>query len=148
MLKDRLNDLIKEAMLEHDTTRLEVVRSIKTMFTKFEKEGKTLTEADEVKLLLKMISQREDSIIQYFKAGRQDLVDKETAELTILKEYAPVQASDDEIAEYTKEVCQRFVQENGSVTMKDMKTILAMVQEKYSTANGKVVSSVVKDYGK
>ena len=148
MLKDRLNDLIKEAMLEHDTTRLEVVRSIKTMFTKFEKEGKTLTEADEAKLLLKMISQREDSIIQYFKAGRQDLVDKETAELAILKEYAPVQASDNEIAEYTKEVCQQFVQENGSVTMKDMKPILAMVQEKYSTANGKVVSSVVKEHGK
>ena len=148
MLKDRLNDLIKDAMLNHDHTRLEVVRSIKTMFTKFEKEGKALTEADEAKLLLKMISQREDSIIQYFKAGRQDLADKETAELAILKEYAPVQASDDEIAEYTKEVCQRFVQENGSVTMKDMKTILAMVQEKYSTANGKVVSSVVKDYGK
>lgn len=148
MINEKLNDLIKEAMLNHDYTRLEVVRSIKAMFTNFEKEGKTLTEADETKLLLKMVSQREDSITQYFKAGRQDLVDKETAELAILKEYTPVQASDDEIAEYTKEVCQRFVQENGSVAMKDMKTILATVQEKYSTANGKVVSSVVKEYGK
>jgi len=148
MLKHKLNDLIKETMLKHDHTRLEVVRSIKAMFTNFEKEGKTLTEADEARLLLKMVSQREDSITQYFNAGRQDLADKETAELAILKEYAPVQASDDEIAEYTKEVCQRFVQENGSVAMKDMKAILAMVQEKYSTANGKVVSLVVKEHGK
>lgn len=148
MLKEKLNDLIKEAMLNRDNTRLEVVRSIKAVFANFEKEGKTLTEADEAKLLLKMVTQREDSIIEYFKGGRQDLVDKETAELAILKEYAPVQASDDEIAEYTKEVCKCFVEENGSVSMKDMKNILAMVQEKYSTANGKVVSSVVKDYGK
>lgn len=145
MLREKLNDLIKEAMLSHDHTRLEVVRSIKTAFTNFEKEGKELTDGDEVKLLLKMFTQREDSIAQYFKAGRQDLVDKETAELNILKEFVPKQPSDDEIAAYTKDVIMRFeTTNNRSVEMRDMKSILSTVQERYPTANGKIVSTVVK----
>lgn len=145
MLREKLNDLIKEAMLSHDHTRLEVVRSIKTAFTNFEKEGKELTDADEVKLLLKMYAQREDSVTQYFSAGRQDLVDKESAELAILKEYIPKQPSEDDIIELTKKVISEFETSNGrKVEMRDMKSILAEVQKTYPSANGKVVSGVVK----
>lgn len=145
MLREKLNDLIKDAMLNHDHTRLEVVRSIKTVFTNFEKEGKELTDADEVKLLLKMYAQREDSVTQYFSAGRQDLVDKESAELAILKEYIPKQPSEDDIIELTKKVISEFETSNGrKVEMCDMKSILAEVQKTYPSANGKVVSGVVK----
>jgi len=145
MLREKLNNLIKSAMLNHETERLNVIRSIKTVFTNFEKEGKQLTDGDEVKLLLKMVSQREDSIEQYKNGGRQDLVDKETVELNILKEFVPKQPSDDEIAAYTKEVIMRFeTTNNRSVEMRDMKSILSTVQERYPTANGKIVSTVVK----
>ena len=145
MLREKLNDLIKEAMLNHDQTRLEVVRSIKAAFTNFEKEGKELTDADEVKLLLKMFTQREDSIAQYSNAGRQDLVDKESGELAILKEYIPKQPSEEDIAELAKKVISDFEANNGrKVEMRDMKAILAEVQKTYPSANGKVVSMVVK----
>lgn len=145
MLREKLNELIKSAMLNHDTVRLEVIRSIKTAFTNFEKEGKTLTDADESKILLKMVSQREDSIEQYNKGVRYDLAEKEQNELNILKEYVPKQPTDEEITNLTKGVIAAFETQNGrKVEMRDMKTILAEVQKTYPSANGKIVSGVVK----
>ena len=145
MLREKLNELIKSAMLNHDTVRLEVIRSIKTAFTNFEKEGKELTDVDESKILLKMVSQREDSIEQYNKGVRYDLAEKEQNELNILKEYVPKQPTDEEITNLTKGVIAAFETQNGrKVEMRDMKTILAEVQKTYPSANGKIVSSVVK----
>lgn len=145
MLREKLNELIKEAMLNHDNTRLEVIRSIKTTFTNFEKEGKELTDSEETKLLLKMVSQREDSIEQYNKGVRYDLAEKEQNELNILNEYVPKQPTEEEITNLTKGVISAFEQQNGrKVEMRDMKAILAEVQKTYPSANGKVVSGVVK----
>ena len=145
MLREKLNELIKSAMLNHDNVRLEVIRSIKTAFTNFEKEGKELTDADESKILLKMVSQREDSIEQYNKGVRYDLAEKEQNELNILKEYVPKQPTDEEITNLTKGVIAAFEIQNGrKVEMRDMKTILAEVQKTYPSANGKIVSGVVK----
>lgn len=145
MLREKLNELIKSAMLNHDNVRLEVIRSIKTAFTNFEKEGKELTDADESKILLKMVSQREDSIEQYNKGVRYDLAEKEQNELNILKEYVPKQPTDEEITNLTKGVISAFETQNGrKVEMRDMKTILAEVQKTYPSANGKIVSGVVK----
>ena len=145
MLREKLNELIKNAMLSHDNTRLEVIRSIKTAFTNFEKEGKELTDADESKILLKMVSQREDSIEQYKKGARYDLAEKEQNELNILNEYVPKQPTDEEITNLTKGVIAAFETQNGrKVEMRDMKTILAEVQKTYPSANGKIVSGVVK----
>lgn len=145
MLREKLNELIKNAMLSHNNTRLEVIRSIKTAFTNFEKEGKELTDADESKILLKMVSQREDSIEQYNKGVRYDLAEKEQNELNILKEYVPKQPTDEEITNLTKGVIAAFETQNGrKAEMRDMKTILAEVQKTYPSANGKIVSGVVK----
>ena len=144
MLREKLNELIKSAMLNHDNVRLEVIRSIKTAFTNFEKEGKELTDADESKILLKMVSQREDSIEQYNKGVRYDLAEKEQNELNILKEYVPKQPTDEEITNLTKGVIAAFEIQNGrKVEMRDMKTILAEVQKTYPSANGKIVSGVI-----
>ena len=145
MLREKLNELIKNAMLSHDNTRLEVIRSIKTAFTNFEKVGKELTDADASKILLKMVSQREDSIEQYKKGARYDLAEKEQNELNILNEYVPKQPTDEEITNLTKGVIAAFETQNGrKVEMRDMKTILADVQKTYPSANGKIVSGVVK----
>lgn len=145
MIREKLNELIKSAMLNHDNVRLEVIRSIKTAFTNFEKEGKELTDADESKILLKMVSQREDSIEQYKKGARYDLAEKEQNELNILNEYVPKQPTDEEITNLTKGVIAAFETQNGrKVEMRDMKTILSEVQKTYPSANGKIVSGVVK----
>ena len=146
MLREKLNDLIKEAMMSHDHARLEVVRSIKTAFTNFEKEGKELTDADEIKLMNKMVSQRKDSIEQYKQGGRPDLVEKEMGELAILESFMPKQPSEEEIAELTKGVIKTYEIETGrKVEMRDMKTILSIVQQTYPSASGKTVSTVVKE---
>lgn len=136
---------MKESMLKKDSTRTNVLRAIKTAFTNFEKEGKILTEADEVKILMKLKSQREDSINQFKSANRQDLVDNEQKELDILIEYIPKQPSEDDIKEYTQSIIDRLKTTNGSITMKDMKSILSEVQLKYPTVNGKIVSECVKN---
>lgn len=144
-MKEKIVELMKESMLKKDSTRTSVLRAIKTAFTNFEKEGKTLTEADEVKILMKLKSQREDAINQFKSANREDLVDSEQKELDILIEYIPKQPSEDDIKEYTQSIIDRLKSSNGSITMKDMKSILSEVQQKYPTVNGKIVSECVKN---
>lgn len=133
-------------MFHSDKLSLEVLRSIKTNFINWKKAnpGTELTEAEEVKLLLKMKSQREDSISQYKAAGRPDLVEQELAELRVLNAYIPMQPSDDEIKAYTESVCDHLIAENGGLSMKDMRQVMSIVQGKYPTASGKIISDVVK----
>ena len=144
-MKEKIAELMKDYMLQKDSTRTSFLRAIKTAFTNFEKEGKTLTEVDEVKILMKLKSQREDSINQFKSANRIDLVENEQKELDILMEYIPEQPTEDEIKAYAQEVIDNFKLQNSSFSMKDMKTILSKVQQKYSTVNGKIVSECVKN---
>lgn len=142
MIYNQLNSLIAEAMKNKDNDRVNVLRLIKSELVKKEKEGKELTEQIEANVLMKMVSQREDSIAQFTKANRMDLVENETKELNIIKEFAPKQVSDEDIVAETEKVISAM----GTVTMKDMKNILAEVQKTYPTANGKIISQVVKSH--
>lgn len=132
-------------MKRQGSDHLNTLRAIKTVLVNFEKEGNTLTEADEVKLLLKMKAQRQDSIEQYKLAGRHDLADAEARELAILETFIPVQPSDEDIAEFTTYTCDKLIAENGGLSIRDMKQVLSIVQGQYPTASvGKIVSQVVK----
>ena len=142
MIYNQLNSLIAEAMKNKDNERVNVLRLIKSELVKKEKEGKELTEQIEASVLMKMVSQREDSIAQFTQANRMDLVENETKELNIIKEFAPKQVSDEDIIAETEKVISVM----GTVTMKDMKNILAEVQKVYPTANGKIISQVVKNH--
>lgn len=142
MIYNQLNSLIAEAMKNKDNERVNVLRLIKSELVKKEKEGKELTEQIEANVLMKMVSQREDSIAQFTKANRMDLVENETKELNIIKEFAPKQVSDEDIIAETEKVISVM----GTVTMKDMKNILTEVQKVYPTANGKIISQVVKSH--
>lgn len=145
MLNTKINELIAHAMKNGDAIHLNVLRSIKTVFLNWgktpENTGKELAESDELKMLLKMRTQREDSIAQYKAANRMDLADQEAMELDVLLQYIPSLPSDEQIATYTREIAETV----QNLSMKDMKTILSKVQEKYPTANGKIVSQVVKN---
>jgi uncharacterized protein YqeY len=110
---------------------------------KKEKEGKPLDETIEASVLMKMVSQREDSINQFKQANRMDLAENEQKELDIIKEFAPKQVSDEDITIETEKVIANM---GGTVTMKDMKNILAEVQKVYPTANGKLISQIVKSH--
>ena len=89
-----------------------------------------------------MVAQREDAINQFSKANRMDLVENEQKELNIIKEFAPKEISEEDIINETERIINTF----GNITMKDMKNILTEVQKKYPTANGKIVSQVVKSH--
>ena len=145
MLNTRIDNLISESLKNQDHNRLSVLRLIKAELVKKEKDGVKLDEKSEGMILQKMISQREDSIKQYNSAGRKDLVESETIELNIIKEYAPKQVSDDEIKNKAREVINDL-SKSKQITMKNTKEIISIVQETYPTANGKIISQVIKEF--
>lgn len=143
-----LNQELKNAMKLKDSVRLEVIRSIKSEFSKREHNGEEMTEQHKMEILSKMVSQREDSIKQFKEANRHDLVEKETNELNILKEFAPKEISEDEIKTITEQVIAEYLTHKDidyKLSMKDMKPILSKVKEIHPAANASVVSVVLKN---
>ena len=147
----QIDELIKDAMHQKNRELLNVLKLIKAEFLKKQTEPgrktKELTDEEQTKVLLKMASQREDSIKQYIDGGRQDLADAEKKELEIISEFIPKQPTDDELAEYTSDVITAYLvgKEDGyKLSMKDMKPIMDIVKVKYPTANGKIVSQTLQ----
>ena len=140
MLHNEIDKLIADAMKSQNSVKLKTLRMIKSEFVKREKDGIVLTDVVESNILTKMVSQREEAIAQFKSANRTDLVESEALELEVLKSLAPKQATDEEIITETESIIANM----ETVSMKDMKNILAEVQKKYPTASGKIVSQVVK----
>lgn len=144
----KIDELIKNAMHEKNMELLRVLKLIKAEFMKKQTEpgrtSKELTEEEQVKVLLKMVSQREESIRQYIDGGRQDLADAEKKELDIISKFIPKQPTDEELIGYVTEVINDYLSvKGGCISMKDMKPIMNVVKEKYPTANGKIVSQTL-----
>ena len=145
LLRDKLVGLIAESMKARNHERTETLRMIKAELLKAEvTDRKAYNEQVEIKTLLKMVASHKDSIAQF--VGRQDLIDKETAELAIIQEFTPKEVNEEDIIEETKTVIASYQQTNGKITMKDMKTIMDLVKSKYPTASGAIISKVVKDF--
>ena len=144
LLRDKLVGLIAESMKARNHERTETLRMIKAELLKAEvADRKAYNEQVEIKTLLKMVASHKDSIAQF--VGRQDLIDKETAELAIIQEFTPKEVSEEDIIEETKTVIASYQEINGKITMKDMKAIMDLVKSKYPTASGAIISKVVKD---
>ena len=142
-----INKLIADAMKAKEKERLGTLKLIKTELVKAEKNGVVIDDAKEAAILLKMVQQRKDSIEAYLKGNRQDLADAEQKEIDVISEFIHEQPTDEDIEKYTIEVIDTYKASIGdtyAVSMKDMKPILTMVQQKYPTANGKIVSNVLK----
>lgn len=147
MLNTEINELIMSAMKAKDVVGTQVYKLIKAEFLKAEKEKdfKGWNEAAEIKILMKMAAQRNDSIDQYNKAGRTDLAEAEKNELNYINRFIPKQPTDEEVKAYTQEVINDMKSKNMEISMKNMKYVLGEVQKKFSMANGKLVSQVLKD---
>lgn len=140
-----IDELIKNAMLAHKKDELETYKLIKAEFVKAEKDGVEMNDLNQAKILLKMVAQREDSISQYTNANRLDLAAQEALEKAIITELMPQQPTDEDIEEYTRSVITAWSATSSEpLQMRHMKSILTLVQEKYPTANGKIVSKVVQ----
>ena len=141
-LRKRLDDDLKLAMRSKDTIRLETVRNIRGSIRSRELEaGKELDEGEMHKLIRGLVKQREDSIAQFREGGRVDLVERESAERTILEAYLPAAPS----AESIDALVAAVITELGAKSIKDMGRVMKAVLERLGpAADGKLVSAAVK----
>jgi uncharacterized protein YqeY len=144
-----LNEKMKEAMKNKNASELKTLRLIKAELMKAEKDGVELNDLTIFKILTKMVSQREESYKQYVEGNREDLAIVEKEEMDVIKTFIPKQPSDEEIINKVNEIVNDYIIMQGNdfkLTMRDMKPILAKVQETYPTANGKLVADVIKQF--
>jgi len=134
---------LTSAMKAQDAGRTSTLRMVKAamMNRKIEK-GSELDDEEVQKLLRSLVKQRRDSIEQYEKAGRQELVDKEKAEIKVIETYLPKAASQEEI----EQVVVAVIAETGASSIKDMGKVMKAAQAALAgkNADGRVVSEVVK----
>lgn len=146
MLSTEIDSLIKNSRKEHNLDLLNVLQLIKSEFSNAIHSGKTLDEVTETKILLKMAEQRINDAKVYEENGRSDLANKERLELSYIEKYTPKQPTDEDIENETRAVVSAYSVSHGPISMKNMKDVLSLVKEKYPTANGKIVSKVVKSF--
>jgi len=105
-------------------------------------KGSELDDEDMSKLLRSLVKQRRDSVEQYEKAARQDLADKEKAEIAIIEAYLPQSASQEEI----ERAVAAAIQETGAASLKDMGKVMKATQSQLAgkNADGRLVSDIVK----
>ena len=131
------------AMKAQDANRTSTLRMVKAaMMNRQIEKGSELDDDDMQKLLRSLVKQRRDSVEQYEKAGRQELVDKEKAEIEVIETYLPQAASQEEIEQAVKAA----IAETGASSMKDMGKVMKAAQAALAgkNADGKLVSEVVK----
>ena len=131
------------AMKAQDTQRTSTLRMVKAaMMNRKIEQGTELTDDDVQKLLRSLVKQRRDSIEQYQKAGRQELADKEAAEISVIEAYLPQAAATDEI----EAAVTAAIAESGATSMKDMGKVMKAAQAALAgkNADGKQVSEIVK----
>jgi uncharacterized protein len=141
-LKEQLNDAMKQAMKAHDTLRLSTVRMIRSTIQNREIDQKReLDDQGVIEVISTLVKQRRESIRLYQEGNRQDLVEKEEAELAILIGFLPAQLDAAEISELVAKV----IRETGVVSIKDMGRIMkALTPLTAGRADGKMVSDSVR----
>ncbi len=141
-LKDQLMADMKEAMKAHDKDRLAVIRMVRGAVRQQEIDGKKeLEDSDVIAVISKEVKMRRDSIEEFNKGGRQDLVEKTQAEIDILMPYLPAQLSEDEVRELVKAA----VEATGAKTQKDMGKVMGKLMPKVKgCVDGKMVNNIVR----
>jgi len=144
-LIEQIQKDIVTAMKAREEQRLSCLRMVKTALKNREIEKMAaLDEKESQQVLSTLIKQRKDSVEQFTKGGRQEMADKEAAEIVLIETYLPKAAGEAEIAAGVKAA----IAEIGSPTMKDMGTVMKNVMARFAAAgmrvDGKVVSEAVK----
>lgn len=144
MYKEEIEKNIANALKSGNQIELKVWRAIKTEFVKYRTSGSNvdLTDEKELQIITKMVQQRRDSIEQYRKAGRDDLVAIEDSEMSILLSLLPKEPSEEDIFKTIKDFLDK---KSDKPTMKDMKDVMAIVKSKYPTVNGGKVSEIFRN---
>lgn len=142
-LESRITTDLKEAMKAKDQAALRGIRAIKAaiLLAKTDGSGKEMDESGEIKLVQKLIKQRQDSLDIFKKQGREDLAVVEEEEIAVLQKYLPEQLSEEEIIPIIKEIISTV----GAESMKDMGKVMGMASQKMAgKADGKTLSGIIK----
>ncbi|MBA3240116.1 MAG: GatB/YqeY domain-containing protein [Acidobacteria bacterium] len=142
-LRERIVSDMTAAMKARDTARTSTLRMVKAavMNREIEKRGE-LNEEELTKALQSLVKQRRDSVEQYEKAGREELAEKERAEIAVIEEYLPRAATPEEIERAIAEA----VAEVGATSIKQMGAVMKAAQARLAgkSADGRMVSEMVK----
>ncbi|ACD51500.1 GatB/YqeY domain-containing protein [Clostridium botulinum] len=143
-IKEKLQEDWKAALKAKDKFRANTISTAKSAILLVEKTDNVKLEDDEViNILAKEVKQRRESMLEFEKGNRQDLVDQCNTELEILLEYLPQQLSEEEI----KQIVKDSAEEMGASSIKDMGKVMSAIRPKIvGRADGKLVSQIVKEY--
>jgi uncharacterized protein len=146
-ISDQIQKDMVDAMRSRSELRLSTLRMVKAALNNKEKDKRApLDDKEAQQILSTLIKQRRDSIEQFTKGGRQELADKEAAEIKVIEEYLPKAMGDEQIAEAVKAT----IAEMGSPTIKEMgtvmKNVMAKLQATGARVEGKTVSELVKKH--
>jgi len=126
-LKTRIGEDMKTAMREKDIVRLESIRMLRAAIQRREVDDRiTLDDDDVVAVVQKQIKQCQDSITQFQQGNREDLAEKERAQVKVLQSYMPEQMDPEEIGRLVIEI----IEETGATSMKDMGKVMALLRPK------------------
>lgn len=142
MLKEKLLEDLKSCMKEKNVVRKNVIQMVRAAILQVEKDKHIELNDDQIiDIIAKESKKRKDSLEDYEKSGREDLINEIKEEIEILAEYLPKQLSVEEIEEIVKEV----IKDEGATSMKDMGKVMKAAKEKIGAASdGKTINEVVK----
>ncbi len=143
-LEAKVMQALKQAMKDKDEAAKRGLRAIKNAILLYKTSGEgsgELDEAAEIKLLQKLVKQRQDSLDIYEKQGREDLAQTEREELEVINRFLPQQLSEEELTEKLKAI----IQQTGASSMKDMGKVMGLAtKELAGQADGKAISQIVR----
>ena len=143
MLKEKLLEDLKSAMKEKNINKKNAVQMVRTAILQVEKDkGIEVTDAQILDIIAKEIKKRKESLVDFEKAGRDDLIQKTTEEINSIEVYLPKQLTDEEL----KVELEKIIKETGATSMKDMGNVMKSAKEVIgASADGKRINEMVKE---
>lgn len=141
-LKEQINNDIKTAMKEKNAPLRDALRLLTSAMKQIEvDERKELSDEDIIKIIQKQVKQRNDAMVQYREAGREDLYEQEAAEAAIFETYLPKQLSDEEL----ESALRTIIAETGAQSMKDIGRVMGAASKALGAqADGKRINECAK----
>lgn len=141
-LKERLQEDLKSSMKNKDTVKKSVITLIRAGIKQYEVDNRTeLDDEGIITIISKQLKQRNDSLAEFEKAGREDLIEETKSEIQVLEEYLPQQLSEEELEQIVIET----IAEVGATSMKDMGKIMSTIKPKTAgRADGRKINELVK----
>lgn len=144
MLKEKLLQDFKEAMKEKNELKKNTVMMVRASVLQIEKDTQKEVLDDQIlEIIAKEVKKRKESLADYEKSGREDLIRQINDEIAILKEYLPEELSEEEI----RKIVEEAIKETGAETIKDMGKVMQAAKAKSAgRADNKVINEIVREF--